>query len=205
MKILVYDTETTWLPNSKEKDLSKQPYICQFAGVVWDLEDGVWTKTNEYNFLIKPPIPMPHEASAVHHIYDIDLIDAKPMEEYIEEICSIINSVDLVVWHNVAFDNWIVQIEVKRMKALWKPVDFSPVNSFCTMNETKNFCKLKSKSWNWYKRPTLWELYKIVFNKSFKWGHDALVDVKATGACFIELQKRGVIHPEMRINRISLF
>jgi hypothetical protein len=34
MKILIFDTETTGLPNKKESDLEKQPRVVQFAGII---------------------------------------------------------------------------------------------------------------------------------------------------------------------------
>ena len=40
MKILVFDTETTGFINKKETDLSKQPYIVQFAGIIGELDEN---------------------------------------------------------------------------------------------------------------------------------------------------------------------
>lgn len=207
MKIIIYDTETTWLMNSKEKDLNKQPHLVQFAWIIWEVDElGNWEKEKEINIYIKPPIPMPYEASLINHIYDIDLLDKLPIEDHIEEICNYINWVDLVIGHNVEFDNRILWLEVQRAKMKWLQVDFQPKNIFCTMNWTIEICRLKNKPSDIkFKRPKLWELYNKLFWESFSWAHDALQDVKATWRCFIELFKNGKIRPFKNANKITLF
>lgn len=39
MKILVFDTETTWFIDKKNPDLNAQPYIVQFAWIMWELKN----------------------------------------------------------------------------------------------------------------------------------------------------------------------
>jgi len=90
VKILVFDTETTWFLNKKDLSLDAQPYIIQFAGILWELENGVYTEIERKNILIKPPISIPYWASQVHHIYDIDVRDAPVMSEVIDEIMDFI-------------------------------------------------------------------------------------------------------------------
>lgn len=207
MKILFYDTETTGLPNKKEKDLSKQPHMVQFAWIIWELNDkGDWNKESEINILVRPPIPIPYQSSEVHHIYDIDVLDKPYIVDEIKRIADIINWVDLVVWHNIAFDNFIIQTEIQRAKLLWIMVDFQPKNIFCTMEWTKDWCKLKNKqSDTKYKRPKLSELYRKLFWQYFIWAHDAMIDVKATWRCFVELNNRWIINPLKMDEKLTLF
>lgn len=204
MRILVFDTETTGLYNKKETDLSKQPHIIQFAGIVYNIETDKIDK--EINIFFKPPISVPLEASNVHHIYNIDLIDKKPFSFYAEELSVLIQEVDCVVWHNIEFDETMMRIEYNRLKAEGRPVDYAPRYSICTMNSSINFCRLpkKNSESTWFKRPKLQELMKATTGKYFYWAHDALVDVKATLSAFLVLLQKWVVKIKKN-NTLRLF
>ena len=193
MKIFVFDTETTGFINKQEKDLDKQPHIVQFAWIMWEIDEN-WNYTEEkrVNILINPKIPIPYASSEVHYIYDIDVKNAPYIEEVIDEILSYINDVDVIVGHNIEYDEDMIKLELKR---LWREFEYHPKQVVCTMNSSTNYCKLpkKNKDSKWYKRPKLWELHKVLFDKYFIWAHDAMVDVEATVKCFVELYKRWVL------------
>jgi len=206
MKIFVFDTETTWFIDKKESDLDKQPYVIQFAWILWDInKKWEFSEEKRVNILIKPPKSIPYGSSWVHHIYDIDVKDKKNMEENVEEILYYINDPDLIIWHNIEYDESMIKLELKRLNRLH---DYRPKQSFCTMNETMNYCKLAKRDENspGYKRPKLWELHKKVFDEYFIWAHDAMVDVEATLKCFVELYKQKEIKvEEVEDNVMSLF
>ena len=107
-KIIFFDTETT---GNTEKD-----FLCQIA-----------YKTDEESFtgLYKPPIKIPPEASAVHHITNKMVIDKpsfseSPDSKKIKELFENENSV--VVAHNAQFDLMIIKKE-----------EINPKNSICTL------------------------------------------------------------------------
>jgi len=107
-KIIFFDTETT---GNTEKD-----FLCQIA-----------YKTDEESFtgLYKPPIKIPPEASAVHHITNKMVIDKPSFSESsdskkIKELFENENSV--VVAHNAQFDLMIIKKE-----------EINPKNSICTL------------------------------------------------------------------------
>ncbi len=206
MKIFVFDTETTWFINKQEKDLSKQPHIVQFAGILWELSDSwEYQEIKRVNILINPKIPIPYGASEVHHIYDIDVKNAPYIEDVIDEILSYINWSDVIVGHNIEYDEDMLKLELKRLN---REYDYRPKQVICTMNSTTNFCKLpkKNANSNWYKRPKLGELHKVLFWEYFIWAHDAMVDVEATVRCFVEAYKKGIIKIEKKQDNIlSLF
>ncbi len=184
MRIFVFDTETTWFIDKKNlNNLDVQPKIVQFAWIVWNLENGEFKKEKDVNILINPKIPIPFWASQVHHIYDVDVKDKPYIEEKIDEIMSYINESDVVVWHNIEYDEEMIKLELKRLNKEYK---YRPKQVVCTMKTTVDFCALK---WNWerFKYPKLWELHKKLFWEYFIWAHDALVDVEATLRCFLEL------------------
>ncbi len=194
MKIFVFDTETTWFMDKKNlSDLNKQPYIIQFAWILWELDENYnYKELKRVNMMIKPPISIPYNSSQIHHIYDVDVKNAPSFEEKVDEIMYYINSPDIIIWHNVEYDEDMIKLELRRLE---KEYLYRPKQVICTMNETIDFCKLPKKNENspWYKRPKLWELYKILFQEFFIWAHDAMVDVEATNKAFIELVKKWVI------------
>jgi DNA polymerase III epsilon subunit-like protein len=205
MKIFVFDTETTWFINKKEPDLDKQPHIIQFAGIMWDLSDGEFKEEKRINILINPWSPIPYASSQVHHLYDIDVKDAKKIDEVIDEILYCINTPDIIVWHNIEYDENMVKLELNRLSRVH---DYKPKQIICTMNWSTNFCKLPKKNEFafWFKRPKLWELHKILFDSYFIWAHDALADVEATLRSYVELVNRWVLKVEKKEENImSLF
>jgi len=202
VKILVFDTETTWFLNKKDLSLDAQPYIIQFAGILWELENGVYTEIERKNILIKPPISIPYWASQVHHIYDIDVRDAPVMSEVIDEIMDFIWKADAIIWHNIEYDEDMLLVELKRLEKLHL---YTPDQVICTMKTTVDFCSIQ---WNGlrFKYPKLWELHKKLFWEYFVGAHDAMVDVEATQKCFLELEKKGVLTLENKSQWImSLF
>lgn len=192
MKIFVFDTETTGFINKKENDLNKQPKIIQFAWILWELKDWVFKETERVNFLINPKIPIPYNSSQVHHIYDIDIKDAPFMEDSIDKILYYINTPDIIIWHNIEYDQDMVKLELKRLN---REFEYKPKQVICTMKNSVDFCAIQ---WNWerFKYPKLWELHKKLFDEFFVGAHDALVDVEATLKCFIELVKNWTIKIE---------
>ena len=202
MKILVFDTETTWFLNKKDLSLDAQPYIIQFAGILWELENGIYTEIERKNILIKPPISIPYWASQVHHIYDIDVQNAPVMSEVIDDIMVFINKAEAIIWHNIEYDEDMLKVELKRLEKLHL---YTPDQVICTMKTTVDFCSIQ---WNGlrFKYPKLWELYKKLFWEYFVWAHDAMVDVEATQKCFLELEKKGVLKLENKSQWVmSLF
>lgn len=202
MKIFVFDTETTWFINKKETDLEKQPQIVQFAWILWELHDGTFTEIKRVNIMVNPGKPIPFWASQVHHIYDIDVKDAPKIDEVMDEILEYINEPDVIVWHNIEYDESMVKLELKRLKQEYK---YNPKQVICTMKTTVDFCAIQ---WNGarFKYPKLWELHKKLFDQYFVGAHDAMVDVEATTRSFVKLVNQGVIQLKENKNEVmSLF
>lgn len=189
MKAFVFDTETTGF-SSKDRPLSEQPYIVQFAGILGEAsrENG-FVEIERINLMIKPRISIPFGASQVHGIYDQDVENAPYIEEVISQILRFLNTADLVVGHNVEFDEQIIRDELAR---LGRNGDYQPMKSLCTMRTSTDYCKLPGRGFS-FKSPRLGELYKHLFGEYFVGAHDAMFDVEATAKSFGELLKREVI------------
>jgi len=205
VKIFVYDTETTGFINKKESNLELQPKIIQFAWILWELKDNIFTEEKRINILINPKTPIPFWSSQIHHLYDIDVKDSPYIEDEIENIMKYINDPDITIWHNIEYDEDMIKLELRRLEQEYK---YKPKQVICTMNSTINYCKLPKKlaSSPWYKRPKLWELHKKLFWEYFIWAHDAITDVEATLRCFIELVQQDIIILEEKQEEVmSLF
>ena len=189
MRAFVFDTETTGFP-VKDGALSEQPHVVQFAGVLGEIskEDG-FVETERVNFLVKPGIPIPFGASQVHGIYDADVLNAPPITEFIDRILRYLNTTDVVVGHNIEFDETIIRYELARMG---RPGDYQPVSTCCTMRSSTDHCKLQGRGFS-FKPPRLNELHKHLFGEFFEGAHDAMVDVESTARALGELVKRGVV------------
>lgn len=166
MKILFYDTETTGLIL---KD--NFPYIVQFSYIIYDTElNSILFK---YDEIIHLPelIEIPEETTKIHHIStlmsrqsSVEILDC--LKEFIEQC----KSVELVVGHNISFDNQMVIGELQRYKEYDMIEIFSKLTFYCTMQETTTFCNIsattKMLSRTYIKYPKLIELHDKLFGKN---------------------------------------
>ncbi len=202
MKIFVFDTETTWFINKNEKDLNLQPKVIQFAWILWDLNNWIFKEEKRIDILINPWIPIPYASSQVHHIYDIDVKNSPKIEMVMDDIIDLINTPDIIIGHNIEYDEDMIKLELRRLE---REHEYNPKSVICTMKHSVDFCAIEWNG-NRFKYPKLWELHKKIFDEYFIWAHDALTDVEATLRCFIELVQKWVITIEKKENNLmSLF
>lgn len=201
MKVIVFDTETTGLP-SPQLELDKQPYICQFAAVIWDcdLANMSMRELSRIDELIKPPIVLGYDSVAIHGITNKMLEDKPGFREVADMIIEAFHSADVAVAHNLNFDKAIIQYELERLN---RSGDFLPEQIFDTMLASRDLCQLPGRHGN-FKAPRLGELYSFLFGESFENAHNALSDVLATSKCLEELMKRQIFVPE-EVAQDSLF
>lgn len=189
MKVFVFDTETTGFVE-REGPLEIQPYIIQFSGILLEMgTDGVLTEIDRIDEYVKPPISIPFGASQVHHIYDADVADKPTIAESMNRFLSYLNDADIVVGHNIEYDEQVLYYELERLN---RRGDYSPKKTLCTMKETIEFCAFPGRGVG-YKFPKLNELYKKLFWDFFEWAHSAIYDVEATVRVLQELIKLKVI------------
>ncbi|MBD3328238.1 hypothetical protein GF340_02945 [Candidatus Peregrinibacteria bacterium] len=201
MKVLVFDTETTGIP-IPNKGLEEQPYICQFAGVIYEisLNEKKLTELKRMDLLIKPPVLIPRECRFIHGITDEMVANEPVFNEVSSNILDLFHEADIAAAHNIEFDVAMLRNELAR---LGKNTLFLPDQTFDTMKETKEVCNIPGRSGG-LKSPTLSELYKCLFGKQFDGAHNALNDVLATGECLDFLLKKGIFVP-IESNQESLF
>lgn len=192
MKLFVFDTETTGFVE-REWPIEVQPYIVQFSGILLEFQpDKSLTELERIDAYVKPPISIPFWASQVHGIYDKDVADKPPVVEQIDSFLSFLNSADIVVGHNIEYDESVVNYELQR---LGRRGDYNPQKTLCTMRTSVDFCAIPGRGIG-YKFPKLNELHKKLFWEYFEWSHSAIYDVEATVRILEKLLQKGVIEIE---------
>lgn len=202
-RILIYDTETTGLPKNykpAEEDLTNYPNVVQFAAKVIEVDlDDIEHNKVIYNFdsLVYPfrkeqPLVISDGAKAIHNITENDCIQSGTAIEHLAyQFQGLLNSVDVVVCHNLGFDRNVMVSELLNLGI--KPNTRRTTKQFCTMKYSTELLKLPSNYTGKYKFPKLEELFKWLTDKDmndyFK-AHDAAGDVDATATCLLLLLQK---------------
>ena len=201
MRILTFDTETTGLPKigfktPKIEDSSNYPYIVQFSYIVFDTETNTIVKIYDNIIKIPPDVVISDRSIELHHITR-DIIEDKGIniEQALLEFLTDFNEVDLVVGHNIQFDNNMVIMELHRNSNIFENeivAEYQFSNKFyCTMKNTIDLCAIKTfyknstKTYN--KFPKLIELYEFLFNQTPTKLHNSLNDVVICLRCFCKI------------------
>lgn len=187
---LFFDTETTGLPRNWKApvtDLSNWPRLVQLAFLLFDKNGN---KISGGDFIIKPEgFIIPADASRIHGISNEKAIkEGKQLSAVLQNFQSLISQAEVLVAHNMSFDEKIVGAEFLRTGM---PNTIPSKRKICTMESTTNFCALDGPYG--YKWPKLSELHYKLFRTGFDEAHNAAVDITATAKCFWELRRIGKI------------
>jgi DNA polymerase-3 subunit epsilon len=115
---------------------------------------------------INPTIPIPLQASEVHGIYDIDVVDCPKFSEVANEILNFISDSDLAGYNSNKFDIPVLVEEFLRANI---NIDFSDKKFIDVQNI---FHKMEQR--------TLSAAYKFYCNKELNNAHSAEADIMAT-------------------------
>lgn len=190
---LFFDTETTGLPrdwNAPVEKLDNWPRLVQLAWLAFDRE-GNRLAGGEH--IVRPEgFIIPTASSDVHGITtERALAEGEDLRQVLEEFSGKISEADLLIAHNMNFDEKIVGSEFLRNSIASRLFEKERI---CTMISSIDFCAIPSSSGSGYKWPRLSELHVKLFGKDFEDAHDALVDTSACARCFFELKKQKVIN-----------
>ena len=190
MSYLFFDTETTGLPlrwNAPITDVANWPRLVQLAWIVYDTEKHI---TSKRNAIIRPEgYTIPVEAARIHGITtQVALEKGESLQEVLEEFSAEIDKAQVLVGHNISFDECIIGAEFERLRMMTS-LFLKP--KYCTMKSSVDYCKLPGKKG--FKAPKLSELHRILFGTGFEDAHNALADVEATAKCFLKLKELGII------------
>ena len=187
---LFYDTETSGLPKNYKAPVTALDNWPRMVQLAWQQVDVHGNLLQEADFIIKPAgYVIPEETSRIHGITtERALAEGYDLKIILKEFASVIDRSEILVAHNIDFDEKIVGAEFLRTGVLHQ---LHQKQRICTMKQSTNYCALPGNYG--YKWPTLTELHHILFQSDFEEAHNASVDVSATVRCFWELKKRGVL------------
>jgi DNA polymerase III epsilon subunit-like protein len=199
MKVLVFDTETTGLPQRDEKgkspslyDTTKWPYIIQFSYILYDIDKNKILVNHDHVIKLAKHVVISPESTAIHGISrEKSEREGIPLEEALELFHISMMNADIVIAHNLSFDKQVVIVECIRHKRA-APFKFKmPEQYFCTMKNTVDLCKIeaisKKDGKKFLKYPTLSELHNKMFGVIPENTHNSLVDILVCLRCFIQM------------------
>jgi len=208
MRVLVFDTETTGLPQSKiisPDTLHLWPHIVQFSYIIYDTEANEIVMTMDDVIKVEDNVTISQESINLHGITKgISQEKGVKLSKILHIFCNYLTTTDVLVGHNVTFDIQMVKVELLRViysnmtpedkikkykNNLSKLSNFT--NIYCTMQNTIELCSIKKtdkygKEYNKY--PKLSELHQTLFHTSPNHLHNSFNDILVTLRCFMKLK-----------------
>ncbi len=141
---LFFDTETTGLPrnwNAPVTDLNNWPRLVQLAFLYYD-QNG--NKISGGDFIIKPDgFSIPVDASRIHGIStEKALSEGQLLTSVLQNFQSLISQAEVLVAHNMSFDEVIVGAEFLRT-GMQNTIPSK--RKICTMKSTTDYCALDGR------------------------------------------------------------
>jgi len=188
---LIFDTETTGLPRNKTAPLTDFDNWPRLVQIAWQLHDNKGKLISQGNHIVKPEgFTIPFNAQKVHGIStDRALEVGEPLKDVLDKFSEDVKRANVLVGHNIEFDNSIIGAEYLRCKM---ENILEKAENIDTGIATKEFCDIRMGNGR-IKMPKLVELYEKLFGHPFDDAHDAAYDVDATAEAFIECLRRKVI------------
>jgi DNA polymerase III epsilon subunit-like protein len=193
MKIIVFDTETTGLPegrNTSILDTEKWPYIVQISWILYDTD--ACQVLNMQDHIVDCGVPISEESVRIHGISKSrSEIKGIPVVTAMDLFDADLQQADLAVAHNISFDKRICMVEAirhKRKQYFTREGVRKP--EYCTMKNSKDICKIErnnAKGEVYYKYPTLSELHECLFGFIPRGTHDSMADVLICLRCYLVL------------------
>uniref|UniRef100_A0A6C0LI91 Exonuclease domain-containing protein n=1 Tax=viral metagenome TaxID=1070528 RepID=A0A6C0LI91_9ZZZZ len=194
MKVIVFDTETTGLPegwNTSILETDKWPHIVQISWVLFDIDKQ--EVVNMEDHIIKCNVPIPEESVRIHGITK-QRSERKgvPLRDAMNLFDRDLQEADVAVAHNISFDKRMLMVEaIRHHRKQYFTRDGVKKQEVCTMKSTKDICKIErnnSKGEVYNKYPTLSELHNHLFGYNPSGTHDSMADVLICLRCYLLLE-----------------
>ena len=192
---LIFDTETTGLPQNFNAPLSDSDNWPRMVQIAWQLHDENGELIENQDYIIKREgYDIPFNATRIHGISTkMAQEQGRDLQEVLEEFTEVLKKTKVVAGHNIDFDYKIVGAELFR-KGIENTLE--KTLSADTMELGTDFCQLSGGKNGRYKSPKLEELYEKLYGKKFDEAHNAAADVNATAQVFFEMMRIGIIPAE---------
>lgn len=173
------DTETTDLVKPDLTDITLQPHMTEIYIVKFDEDFNV---IDEFESMVKPPIPIPDFITKITGISDASVENAPTFFEIFDELSAFCVGSDVSVGHNLNFDLDVIKYELRRIGFEhyfpWAP------ERHCTIELSYPIEKRRLK---------LSQLYHMATGKSHEGAHRAKADVIATVKSYRWLKEQGFV------------
>ena len=192
---LVFDVETTGLPQNFNAPLSDSDNWPRMVQIAWQLHDENGDLVDNQDYIIKPEgYDIPYEASRIHGIStQLAEAEGRDLHEVLLEFQAVVEKAKYGVGQNVEFDYNIIGAEFFR-KNLDNALQDLP--KLDTMIFAKDYCAIPSGRPGKFKSPKLSEIYEKLYGQAFDEAHNAAADVNATAQVFFELLRIGIINAQ---------
>lgn len=207
MRVLVFDTETTGLPETKiinPDTLKLWPHILEFSYIIYDTDENDIVESFDTIVKINEDIIISKESITLHGITNkISVKDGRDIDVVLNNFFHQLQNVDLLVGHNVSFDINMVTVELLRLiyddnieeekmdhkQNLHFLTNFKFI--YCTLKESIVLCNIKSVNKfgkEYVKFPRLIELHEKLFETTPNKLHNSFNDILVTLRCFMKLK-----------------
>jgi len=197
MKVIVFDTETTGLPEDSYAsfhDSAKWPHIIQLSYIIIDTDTKEIVEYVDRIVKLDSSVIISPESIAVHQITrEKSESHGIPIKKVLNEFAQSIQMADVIVGHNIIFDKRIITVELYRhdMKNCFYTKS-GAIPDYCTMKRTTDLCAIprvnKKTGETYNKFPTLSELHFKLFENIPKGTHNAIADVMICLRCYVMLE-----------------
>jgi len=194
MRFCIFDTETTGLPKGGKAPFYKTdywPYVVQISWLIYDTKEGGIIEDKDRIIKIDPNIEITPKSIEKHGItMERSQASEYSMKDVLIEFGASMKKCDVVVAHNIIFDDNVLKCEYHRNN-VHNYMDKYRGEKYCTMKKSEKICKIK-KVWPngnvTYKWPTLDELHYFYFRNNPTNLHNSLVDIFVCFRCFYKLR-----------------
>jgi DNA polymerase III epsilon subunit-like protein len=180
---IVVDTETTGLPRQRGQSFKNLNNFnsCRMVSIAWSVLKKDRTLVKKQHHIIKPDsFVIPKFATNIHGISQTMAVEkGKNFDAVMYRMVADIldNECEIVVGHNIYFDNSVICSELYRHGHVKLLNTFLKLDRYCTMIEGKR-----------QGHPAkLCDMYKSVTNRKMRNAHNAMADVNATVTVFKHL------------------
>ena len=189
---LVFDTETTGLPKNFNAPITDSDNWPRMVQIAWQLHAKNGTLLENQDYIIKPEgFDIPFSSQRIHGISTkMATEEGRVLQDVLQEFQQVLDKAEVVVGHNIIFDNNIVGAEFFRKQI---SNSLAAIATADTMKLGTDFCQLGGGKSGRYKSPKLEELYEKLYGEKFDEAHNAAADVNATAQVFFEMMRVGII------------
>jgi len=196
MKLLIFDTETTGLPPSRNTPLittAQWPHIVQLSYMIYDTDTHTIIKSVDTLIKLAQNVNIPAVCTNIHGItHKMCDEQGRDIKDVLTNFNDALLHADKLIAHNIQFDKNIVTVEYIRNR-LTNNFTYNNriISEFCTMQNSIELCSLyrTNNSGKQYKKyPKLVELHEKLFNETPVGLHNAMADVIVCLRCYYKMQ-----------------